>query len=269
MNKAVQHFSLGPARNASLLYNATPEVNSGCCKGKNHDSPPYNPPSCDCQRKPLKAVLFDLDGTLLNTAPDFIHILNDMRTERHLSPIDVENFKPFISQGSSAMLRFAFNMKESNPDFPKTLEEFYGFYLARMGEHSHYFPGILELLDKLDEQQIKWGVVTNRLERNIPKIMEIFGILSRQSCMVGADTTAHRKPHPAPLIHAAKLLNLPRRNCLYVGDYPTDIQAAKKANMKAVAVTWGYCESIERLEECKPDYLIDTPEKILDILESY
>ena len=84
--------------------------------------------------------------------------------------------------------------------------------------------------------------------------------------MVGADTTAHRKPHPAPLIHAAKLLELPRRDCLYVGDYPTDVQAANSANMISVAVAWGYCESLQRLQDSNPDYLIQTPLEILEIL---
>ena len=168
-----------------------------------------------------KTVLFDLDGTLFDTAPDFIYLVNELRADRNLPTIDAAEFKPIISQGSAAMVRYALNLTDKDPSYAKILDYFYEQYHEKMGQYSNFFPGIPELLNELDAQSIKWGIVTNRLEKNIPTYLERFSILTRVHCIVGADTTPHRKPHPAPLIHAARLLNVARKECIYLGDYPT------------------------------------------------
>lgn len=213
-------------------------------------------------------ILFDLDGTLINTAPDFVAIMNAMRAERELGPVDEEEFIAQIARGSAAMTQYGLNLTEEDPEYASTLEEFYQLYLENMGVHAEPYAGIEELITHLDENQIKWGVVTNRQLAFIPKILKQFDIHDKTHCIVGSDSTPHRKPHPAPLLHAAKELGSDPEHCFYVGDFHTDIEAGNAANMKTIAVSWGYHDGLESLVAAQPDHLIDKPEDIIAIVKN-
>lgn len=211
------------------------------------------------------AILFDLDGTLFDTGPDFEHIINLMYKKRNKGTLNYPPFRNIISAGTPAMVKHAFDINENDPNFTSLVNEFRDYYMELMGQRAVYFPGIEALLHAIKEQNIAWGIVTNRLKDYIPPFLKIFNLDTATPCLVGADTTAHRKPHPEPLLHAAKLLGYSAENCLYVGDYDTDIEAAKAAGMISVAVTWGYVDTPERLRQLNPDYLIDDPFDIIKI----
>lgn len=214
-----------------------------------------------------KAILFDLDGTLINTAPDFVSIINTMRAERNLGPVDAVAFTAQIARGSAHMTQHGLNLTESSPDYQTSLECFYQRYLDSMGQHAELYPGIKNLIHTLESQNIPWGVVTNRKLAFIPQILKQFNLHDNAGCIVGSDSTPHRKPHPAPLLHAANTLGVNPENCLYVGDFPTDIEAGHAANMETVAVTWGYHDGIESLRATKPTYLFESPEEIQAIIK--
>lgn len=213
-----------------------------------------------------KAILFDLDGTLINTAPDFVSIINIMRAERGIEPVDSAAFTARIARGSAQMTQYGLNLTESSPDYQTSLDAFYQRYFDNMGKHAELYPGIENLITTLDNNNIQWGVVTNRKLAFIPQMLKQFNLHDNAHCIVGSDSTPHRKPHPAPLLHAAKKLGVDAKDCLYVGDFPTDIEAGSAANMDTIAVSWGYHDGIESLQAAKPTYLIDTPECILSIV---
>ena len=213
-----------------------------------------------------KVVLFDLDGTLFDSGLDFEHIINKMFAARQRGKLDYSEFRKIISAGSEAMIKHAFQLTANDPKLPTLLTEFRKYYLQLMGEHAILFPGITELLDKLDQQHITWGIVTNRLERYIVPFLTKYALHKRPACIVGADTTSKRKPDPEPLLHATKLLNCKPENCYYVGDHMNDINAAKAAKIPCIAVSWGYHPSLAVLQALQPDFIVDTPAKILDII---
>ncbi len=213
-----------------------------------------------------KAVLFDLDGTLFDSGLDFEHIINKMFAARQQGKLNYPEFRKIISAGSAAMVKQAFQLKESDPQLPALLTEFRDYYLQLMGERAVLFPGIADLLDKMDQQQIQWGIVTNRLERYIAPFLMKYALHQRPACLVGGDTTAARKPNPAPLLHATKLLHCKPQDCYYVGDHMNDINAAKAAKIPCIAVSWGYHPSLTVLQALHPDFIVDTPAEILDII---
>lgn len=211
-------------------------------------------------------VLFDLDGTLIDTAHDFVQIINMMRAERGLSPLDASAIIPQIALGSANMTKFGFELEEDSEQFEPTLQQFYQNYMNTMGEHAKEFPGISNLIQQFDAKGIKWGVVTNRKLAFIPQILQQFELHDGAHCIVGSDSTPHRKPHPAPLLYAAQQVAATPENCFYVGDYPTDIEAGKAAGMKTIAVSWGYHNGIETLEKEQPDHLVNKAEEIASII---
>ena len=216
-----------------------------------------------------KAVLFDLDGTLLDTGPDFEYIVNDMRQQRGIKePVNYPEFRPHIARGSAAMTQYAFQLTPEDVGYDEILKEFYSIYMQQMGRYAKLFPGIDELIQQLDEANIKWGVVSNRQLAFMPKILQQFNLHDGAHCIVGSDSTPHRKPHPAPLLHAAELLSISPRQCFYVGDFASDIEAAKAAGMHSIAATWGYHDGLESLLVLKPDYVVDQPKQIASLVNN-
>jgi phosphoglycolate phosphatase len=213
-----------------------------------------------------KTVLFDLDGTLIHTAPDFVHIVNEMCAARGLPAVDADAFTAQIARGSANMVQHAFDLTETDALYEATLNEFYQEYLTKMGEHAELFTGIAELLAQFTKNDITWGVVTNRKLDFIPKILQQFGLYDLSQCIVGSDSTPHRKPHPGPLLYAIEQLGVPSKDCYYVGDFPTDIEAAKAAGIASIAVTWGYHDGLDTLRAAEPDYLVDEADEILEII---
>jgi phosphoglycolate phosphatase len=185
-----------------------------------------------------RAVLFDLDGTLADTAPDLAAALNRLRADQGLEPLPLEEVRPFASAGARGLVHVGFDAKPGDAEYEALREAFLEYYRERTCVETRLFPGIPEVLAEFARRAIPWGVVTNKATRFTDRIVEALALAP--ACVVCGDTTSHLKPHPAPLLHAAGLLKLPPQQCLFLGDDLRDIQGARAAGMRAVAVDWGY-----------------------------
>lgn len=193
-----------------------------------------------------KAVLFDLDGTLLDSAPDFVATLALMAGRLGLPAVAGEVVRPVVSKGSRAMLGAAF-AQLSSEEREALVPEFLDTYQGLIGRHAVLFDGVATMLDALDAAGTVWGIVTNKPEYLARLILPQHGWQQRCAVLVGGDSLAQKKPHPLPLLHAAQLLAIEPAQCVYVGDDQRDIQAAMAAGMPSVAALWGY-----RLAEEQP-----------------
>lgn len=210
-----------------------------------------------------KAVLFDLDGTLLDSAGDFLFTVNRMRAARGLAPITLEALRPFVSRGARAMLGAAF------PDAAQEvreawLPEFLDIYQGQIGQHGRAFPGIETLLHTLEAHGTVWGIVTNKPEYLAREIVPQLGWETRSAVLVGGDTFPVKKPHPLPLLMAAERIGVAARECVYVGDDLRDITAARAAGMRSVAVLWGYRSADDDPASWGADALVEQPECLLE-----
>jgi phosphoglycolate phosphatase len=185
-----------------------------------------------------RAVLFDLDGTLADTAPDLAAALNKLRSDQGLEPVPLARLRPFASAGARGLVHAGFGVKPGDGHYNALREAFLEAYRESTCVETRLFPGIAELLEELGRRGLAWGIVTNKATRFTDRIVEALGL--KPACVVCGDTTEHLKPHPAPLRHAAEQLQLPAAECVYLGDDLRDIQAALAADMRAVAVAWGY-----------------------------
>jgi phosphoglycolate phosphatase len=185
-----------------------------------------------------KAVLFDLDGTLADTAPDLAAAVNRLRADQSLEPMPLEQLRPFASAGARGLVHAGFGVKPGEGEYDALREAFLEFYRERPCVDTRLFPGIAELLQEFARRAIPWGVVTNKATRFTERIIATLKLAP--ACVVCGDTTPHLKPHAAPMLLAAEQLALPAKDCVYLGDDLRDIQAARAAGMRAVAVEWGY-----------------------------
>ena len=213
----------------------------------------------------IRAVLFDLDGTFADTAPDLANAINGMRAARGLEPLPVSATRPVTSLGARGLLAAGFGIGPDHPDYAALREEFLDRYERDICRETRLFPGNAELIDALDSRALRWGIVTNKAERLARRLLDALNVTGRAACIVGGDTTPHLKPHPAPLHAACRIIGADPRACVYVGDDLRDIQAARAAGMKSVAAAWGYLNGSEP-ESWKPDYLISRPAELLDLL---
>ena len=213
----------------------------------------------------IKAVLFDLDGTLADTAPDLGYALNRMREARGLPPLPLAVTRPVTSLGARGLLNAGFGIGPGNPDYGAMREEFLRLYERDICRDTRLFPGVPELLDALEARGLSWGIVTNKSERLARLLLDILSMTSRASCIVGGDSTPHFKPHPDPLIAACKTIREDAGACIYVGDDLRDVEAGHAAGMKAVVVKWGYLNG-GMPETWNADWLIDQPGELLQYL---
>jgi phosphoglycolate phosphatase len=188
----------------------------------------------------IRAVLFDLDGTLADTAPDLAYTLNHMRGARGLPPLPLAATRPVTSLGARGLLGAGFGLTPDHPEYASMREEFLRFYEANICRETRLFPGMAELLRTLEARDICWGVVTNKAEYLARPLLKEILPRSRCACIVGGDTTPHAKPHPAPLLAACGAIRRDAGACLYVGDDLRDIQAGRAAGMKVAVALWGY-----------------------------
>ena len=188
----------------------------------------------------IEAVLFDLDGTLADTAPDMARTVNAMRTRRGLAPVAAEIVRPYVSKGARGMILAAFEIAGDHPDYPAMREEFLALYGDNLCVDTSLFPGMEALLDRLDAAAMPWGVVTNKFERFARPIIADLGLAARVAVVVGGDTCARAKPFPDSLLHAAQAMGVPATRTLYVGDDERDVQAARAAGMPVVVAGYGY-----------------------------
>ena len=188
----------------------------------------------------LRAVLFDFDGTLADTAPDLGGALNRLRGQHALAPLPIEAVRPWASSGARGLLRIGFDLKPGDATYDAMKQAFLGHYDAAICVETRLFPGIAELLEQLEARNIAWGIVTNKATRFTERLVRLLGLEQRAGCVVCGDTTPYMKPHPAPLLAAAARLALAPGLCGYVGDDLRDIQAAHAAGMTSIAVEYGY-----------------------------
>ena len=191
-----------------------------------------------------RAILFDLDGTLADTAPDLAAAVNQLRAKRGLSPSPYERLRPAASSGARGLIGAAFGLTPEDDGYDELHVDFLKNYAAALAVESRLFDDIAELLDTLVTNGVRWGIVTNKAARFTDLLVPQIG-LHAASCVVSGDTTPHPKPHPAPLLEAARRLELEPGECWYVGDDLRDIQAGQAAGMKTIAAAWGYCGNME------------------------
>lgn len=215
---------------------------------------------------PFHGVFFDLDGTLADTAPDLVAATNKLLTVRNLDPKPYEFLRPYASAGARGLLEGAFGIDADHPDFISLRDEFFSNYEKALLVESKLFEDIDHLLDQMDQAKLPWGIVTNKSQRFTNPLVELMGLHERSVSTVSGDTTPHSKPHPEPILHAAKLANIDPTKSLYVGDDIRDVIAGKAAGMKTVAAAYGYCGCKEPPEAWGADYLINTPLELVKII---
>lgn len=190
-----------------------------------------------------KAWLFDLDGTLVDTAPDLGHAANLVRAECGLPPLPLADYRTVASSGARGLLGVALGMSPEHADYPQRRDSFLAHYRANIARASRPFAGIPELLLALDLKGLRWGVVTNKPAWLTQALMQALGLASRAACIVSGDSTPRPKPAPDPLLLACEQMRLRPRDCVYVGDDLRDIESARAAKMRSVAAGWGYIGS--------------------------
>jgi len=213
----------------------------------------------------IKAVLFDLDGTFADTAPDLCYALNLMRTARGLAPVALAVTRPVTSMGARGLLGAGFGISPDHSDYLALRDEFLDLYEQNLCHDTRLFPGTLELLADIEARGLKWGIVTNKAERFALPLLEQLRLGSRAACMIGGDTTGKLKPHPEPLLAASRKIAIVPEACVYVGDDPRDIAAGRAAGMMTVAVTYGYLNGSDPAD-WGADAVIDHPHELLQHL---
>ncbi len=210
----------------------------------------------------IKAVLFDLDGTLADTAPDLGYAINRMRAARGLPPLPLAATRPVTSLGARGMLGVGLDVTPGHPEYAALRDEFLGIYADNLCRETRLFPGMAELLAELERRAVLWGVVTNKAERFTHPLLELLGVHSRAACIIGGDTTGKIKPDPASLLAASERIGIAPQHCIYLGDDRRDVQAGRAAGMQAVVAKFGYLNGNDP-ETWDADGMIDQP---LDLL---
>lgn len=219
------------------------------------------PPTCP------RAILFDLDGTLADTAPDLAAAVNQLRIKRNLQPAPYEHLRVVASAGARGLIGTAFGIAPGHDDYETLRTEFLENYIASIAVKTHLFEGIAGLLEGLIQRKLQWGIVTNKAARLTDILVPKIG-LQHAGCVISGDTTAHSKPHPAPLIEAARRLGVQTQHCWYVGDDIRDIQAGHAAGMITVAAAWGYCGDSLPVS-WGADTIAATPHALLQMIASH
>jgi 2-phosphoglycolate phosphatase len=210
-----------------------------------------------------EAVLFDLDGTLIDTAPDMGGALNNLLIEENLPPLPLESIRPFVSQGGLVLTRLGFAESVAEAEIEPLRQRFLQHYRAVVADNSRLFDGLELVLEDLEARTIPWGIVTNKPEWLTHPLLEQLGLATRSAVVIGGDTLAQRKPHPRPLLEAARRIGIDSRQCIYVGDDERDIVAGKAAQMKTLVAAYGYIEDADAIDSWNADGVIDQPSDLL------
>ena len=215
----------------------------------------------------LDCVLFDLDGTLVDTAPDLIACLNQALLAHGYAAVNDAEIKPCISLGALAMIKQAAADADSAQQ-EQMLAFMLDCYQNNIAKHSRFFNGIRETLEAIEKLGLKWGVVTNKRERFTLPLMEALNLSARAACVISGDTTANSKPHPEPMLAACKQAAVRPENCVYIGDACHDIAAGKNANMKTLAAIYGYLKDGDQPENWGADALIEHPDQLQEWIQA-
>jgi 2-phosphoglycolate phosphatase len=213
-----------------------------------------------------KAVFFDLDGTLLDSAPDLAYSLNQTLLQHGRAPMTLEQIRPHASHGTQALLQLGFSMDPDAEGFEALRQLMLDTYRANLSRDSCLFEGMEALLGALEDRAIPWGIVTNKPAFLTDPLSADFGFDQRCACIVSGDTLPRCKPHPDPILHACEVAGIAPQQAVYVGDAERDIEAGRRAGTRTLAARWGYLRDTDRIEHWGADAVIDTPLEILDWL---
>ncbi len=215
----------------------------------------------------LTALLLDLDGTLVDTAPDMVGALNRVLKNHDKPPSDYTQAAKQVSNGGMALVRHGFGENLGAEKEQQLLKEFLSTYSEFACEESQVYEGMLDCLETCETNSIPWGVITNKPLALAHKVLEGLNLLKRCKVLLGGDSLPVKKPDPVPLLHSAMLLNLAPSECLYVGDHLRDIQAAKAAGMDAAAASWGYLSEDTDVSSWNPDVILSSPQGLHQYLK--
>ncbi len=217
----------------------------------------------------LDAVFFDLDGTLLDTARDLGSALNRLLQKKGKAPMPDNDIRKVVSNGAYALLQLGFGVERNSPETPALRQELLDFYLEDLASHTRTFEGIDDLLAALNERGIDWGIVTNKPLTYAEPLIEKMNFSSQPVCLVCPDHVKKSKPDPEPLQLACEIANCEKENVIYIGDHRRDIECGKNADIKTVAVSYGYIDTGDSAHDWEADHVAETPKDIWPILKSY
>jgi len=215
----------------------------------------------------LQTILFDLDGTLLDTAPDLADALNQVRQEQQLEPLPYDAIRPVVSHGGRALIELGFKGETFQQRHEPLRQRLLEVYLDNIASKTSLFSGMEKVLDYIESNQMQWGVVTNKPSWLTDPLMKALGLYDRSACVISGDTTSNRKPHPQPVLHACEISNSPVEACLYIGDAERDIQAGKQAGMKTLVALYGYIQDHDKPSTWGADDYVQSPEDIIDWIQ--
>jgi 2-phosphoglycolate phosphatase len=215
----------------------------------------------------IRTVLFDLDGTLLDTAPDLTCALNQVLREESRPALSLAALRPLVSHGAKALIRYAFSLEPGDPGFETRRERLLEVYRANLARETRPFPGILEVLDSLEARGLNWGVVTNKPSWLTEPLLAALALLDRAACVISGDTAEHAKPHPAPMLLACRQAGSQAFECLYIGDAQRDIEAGRNAGMRTLIAGFGYVPPNIDVNVWNADGIIERPQEILAWLD--
>lgn len=214
-----------------------------------------------------QAVLFDLDGTLLDTAPDLGYALNQLLINQNIQPLPIDKIRPYAGAGAKGLIKFGFAISETDPTFEGFSQQLLEIYSQCLTQKTHLFPSMNQILDYLEERKIKWGIVTNKPAWLTLPLLKHLNLSTRASCVVSGDTIAKRKPDPAPLLYACQQLGVSAAECIYIGDSEVDVIAGINAGMKTIVALYGYIPSSFVPKAWGATHMINDPKEILEIVK--
>jgi N-acetyl-D-muramate 6-phosphate phosphatase len=219
--------------------------------------------------QPIRLVLFDLDGTLADTAPDLAAIANRQRKQRGLDPLPLEALRPLASHGARGLIGRALGIAPPSEEYETLKTQFYAWYDDALCVHTQLFPGVPSTLEALERQGIQWGIVTNKIRRFTDPLVQALGLAQRAACVVSGDTTPHAKPHPEPLRYAARCCGVVESMAIYVGDDRRDVEAGRAAGMRTVVAAYGYLGNAADTGSWRADHAIDAPQDLIAWVRSF
>lgn len=208
---------------------------------------------------PIRTVLFDLDGTLADTAPDLAFALNQVLVEQGHEPLPFEAIRPEVSHGGIALIRLGFELEPEHPEFDALRQRLLKIYLDNIARETTLFPGMAELLDSIEQLGMNWGVVTNKPGWLTEPLMDALGLTKRAACIVSGDTCTNRKPHPEPILHGCQLAGSEAQDCVYIGDAQRDIESGNRAGMRTIVALFGYIADNDNPQDWGADVSHDSP----------
>ena len=215
-------------------------------------------------RPALRTVLFDLDGTLLDTAPDLAHALNQVLIGQGRAPLPFARIRPVVSHGGKALIELGFGIDERDASFAALRRQLLDVYRENLARETRPFPGMTDVLERIRARDLNWGVVTNKPAWLTEPLLRELGLFDQAACIVSGDTLEERKPHPAPMLHACRLAGSEAAECLYVGDAERDIEAGRNAGMHTLVALFGYLLDGDDPAAWQADGMVQDPLEIID-----